>query len=59
MTTRTLIRSTCVLALGMALTACVTPASPVKAPVDTTTPAQRMAAVEAVAVGADDKELAV
>ncbi|WP_369968107.1 tetratricopeptide repeat protein [Stenotrophomonas rhizophila] len=59
MTIRPLIRSTCVLALGMALTACVTPAPPVKAPVDTTTPAQRMAAVEAVAVGADDKELAV
>lgn len=59
MTHRTLIRSATLLALGLALTACVTPAPPVKAPVDTTTPAQRMAAVEAAGVGADDKELAI
>lgn len=59
MTTRTLIRSTAVLALSLSLAACVTPAAPVKAPVDTTTPAQRMAAVEAVAAGSDAKELAV
>jgi len=59
MTTRTLIRSAAVLALSLSLAACVTPAAPVKAPVDTTTPAQRMAAVEAVAAGSDAKELAV
>ncbi|MGH8043650.1 MAG: hypothetical protein ACREOX_03490, partial [Stenotrophomonas sp.] len=55
---RTVIRTTAVLALGLALGACVSTTPPVKAPVDTTTPAQRLAAVEAAA-GADDKELAV
>lgn len=59
MTHRTLIRSASVLTLSLALTACVTPAAPVKAPVDSTTPAQRMAAVDAVAAGADEKELAI
>lgn len=59
MTTRTLIRSAAVLALSLSLAACVTPTAPVKAPADTTTPAQRMAAVEAVAAGSDAKELAV
>ncbi|MCF7749219.1 hypothetical protein KQ945_00575 [Bacillus subtilis subsp. subtilis] len=59
MTTRTLIRCASLLTLGMALSACVTPAPPVKTPVDTTTPAQRMAAVEAAAAGSDEKELAV
>lgn len=59
MTYRTLIRSACLLTSSLALAACVTSTPPVKAPVDTTTPAQRMAAVEAVAAGADAKELAV
>lgn len=59
MTHRTLIRSASLLTLSLALTACVTPTAPVKAPVDTTTPAQRMAAVDAVAAGADEKELAI
>ncbi|HAI45465.1 hypothetical protein D3C87_891390 [compost metagenome] len=59
MTTRTLIRTTALLTLSLSLAACVTPAAPVKAPVDTTTPAQRMAAVEAAAAGSDAKELAV
>lgn len=59
MTHRTLIRSASLLTLSLALTACVTPTAPVKAPVDTTTPSQRMAAVDAVAAGADEKELAI
>lgn len=59
MTYRTLLRSACLLTLSLGLAACVTSTPPVKAPVDTTTPAQRMAAVEAVAAGADEKELAV
>lgn len=59
MTYRTLIRTTAVLGVSLGLAACVTSAPPVKAPVDSTTPAQRMAAVDAVAAGADEKELAV
>lgn len=59
MTNRILIRSTCLLSLSLGLAACVTSTPPVKAPVDTTTPAQRMAAVGAAAAGADAKELAV
>lgn len=59
MTYRILIRSACLLTLSLGLAACVTSTPPVKAPVDATTPAQRMAAVEAVAAGADEKELAV
>jgi len=58
MTTRLLIRSTSLATLCLALAACVTPPPVVKAPVDTTTPAQRLAAVDAAA-GNDDKELAV
>ena len=57
-TTRTVIRTASVLALGLALGACVSTTPPVKAPVDTTTPAQRMAAVDATA-GNDAKELDV
>ncbi|MCC7632618.1 hypothetical protein [Stenotrophomonas rhizophila] len=59
MTYRTLIRCTSLLALGVGLAACVTSTPPQKAPLDTTTPAQRMAAVDAAAAGADEKELAV
>ena len=59
MTYRTLIRAASLLTLSLGLAACVTSTPPVKAPVDTTTPAQRMAAVEAAAAGADEKELAV
>ena len=59
MTYRILIRSTCLLSLSLGLAACVTSTPPVKVPVDTTTPAQRMAAVDAAAAGADAKELAV
>ncbi len=59
MTYRTLIRCTSLLALGVGLAACVTSTPPQKAPPDTTTPAQRMAAVDAAAAGADEKELAV
>jgi len=55
---RTVIRPACVLALSLALAACVSTAPPVKPPVDATTPAQRMAAVDATA-GNDDKELDV
>jgi len=58
MTTRFLIRSASLAALCLVLAACVTPPPVVKAPVDTTTPAQRLAAVDAAA-GNDDKELAV
>lgn len=58
MTTRLLIRSASLATLCLALAACVTPPPAVKAPVDTTTPAQRLAAVDAAA-GNDDKELAV
>ena len=58
MTTRFLIRSASLATLCLALAACVTPPPVVKAPVDTTTPAQRLAAVEAAA-GPDDKELSV
>jgi len=58
MTTRLLIRSASLATLCLALAACVTPPPVVKAPVDTTTPAQRLAAVDAAA-GNDDKELAV
>ena len=57
-TSRTVIRTASLLALGLALAACVSTAPPVKPPVDTTTPAQRMAAVDASA-GKDDKELDV
>ncbi|MCX2920882.1 hypothetical protein ORK51_11925, partial [Stenotrophomonas rhizophila] len=55
---RLLIRSASLATLCLALAACVTPPPVVKAPVDTTTPAQRLAAVDAAA-GNDDKELAV
>ncbi len=58
MKTRHLIRTVSLLTLGLALAGCVTPPPVPSAPVDTTTPAQRMAAVEAAA-GNDDKELAV
>jgi len=58
MTTRFLIRSASLATLCLALAACVTPPPVVKAPVDTTTPAQRLAAVDAGG-GNDDKELAV
>lgn len=58
MTTRFLIRSASLATLCLALAACVTPPPVVKAPVDSTTPAQRLAAVDAAA-GNDDKELAV
>lgn len=58
MTTRFLIRSASLATLCLALAACVTPPPVVKASVDTTTPAQRLAAVDAAA-GNDDKELAV
>jgi Tfp pilus assembly protein PilF len=58
MTTRLLIRSASLATLCLALAACVTPPPAVKAPVDATTPAQRLAAVDAAA-GNDDKELAV
>lgn len=58
MTTRLLIRFASLATLCLALAACVTPPPVVKAPVDTTTPAQRLAAVDAAA-GNDDKELAV
>lgn len=44
--------------LSLALAACVSSAPPVVKPVDTTTPAQRLAAVDAAA-GPDDKELSV
>lgn len=57
-TSRTVLRTASVLALGLALAACVSTAPPVKPPVDMTTPAQRMAAVDASA-GKDDKELDV
>ena len=57
-TFRTALRTASVLALGIALAACVSTPPPVKPPVDTTTPAQRMAAVDASA-GKDDKELDV
>lgn len=53
-----LFRPLCLLVLGAALSACVSSAPPVRAPVDTTTPAQRLAAVEAAA-GPDDKEVSV
>ncbi|MHC9016866.1 hypothetical protein [Stenotrophomonas rhizophila] len=53
-----MIRSASLATLCLALAACVTPPPVVKAPVDTTTPAQRLAAVDAAA-GNDDKELAV
>lgn len=46
------------LLLGAALTACVSAPSPVPVVVDTTTPAQRLAAVDSIA-GPDDKELSV
>lgn len=58
MTFRTLRVSLVALALSASLAACVSAPSPVVAPVDTTTPAQRMAAVEAAA-GPDDKEVSV
>ena len=53
-----LIRPFCLLALTAALSACVSSPPPAPAPVDSTTPAQRLAAVEAAA-GPDDKELSV
>jgi Flp pilus assembly protein TadD len=53
---RRLIPLATVLAVGLA--GCMPATAPVKAPVDTTTPAQRLAAVDAVA-GKDDTELEV
>lgn len=44
--------------LALALAGCMSTTAPVKPPVDTTTPAQRLAAVDAVA-GKDDTELEV
>ncbi|KAF1017630.1 MAG: hypothetical protein GAK31_00898 [Stenotrophomonas maltophilia] len=58
MTLRSFSKPLLVMGLSLALAACVTPPAPVAAPVDTTTPAQRLAAVEAAA-GPDDKELSV
>ncbi|WP_303636479.1 MULTISPECIES: tetratricopeptide repeat protein [Stenotrophomonas] len=58
MTVRTLIQPLALSGLCLALAACVSSAPPVATPVDTTTPAQRLAAVEAAA-GPDDKELSV
>lgn len=58
MTFRTLRVSLLCAALCASLAACVTAPPPIVAPVDTTTPAQRMAAVEKIA-GHDDKELSV
>jgi len=57
-----MIRVTCrplaLAALAAALAACTSTPPPPPAPVDSTTPAQRLAAVEAIA-GPDDKELSV
>ncbi|MGE8220683.1 hypothetical protein GXB84_14410 [Stenotrophomonas acidaminiphila] len=51
-------RALAVLAASLALAACTSTPPPPPPPVDATTPAQRMAAVQAAA-GADDKEVTV
>ncbi|CAM4439037.1 MULTISPECIES: hypothetical protein [Stenotrophomonas] len=58
MTIRSLFQPLVLSGLSLALAACVSSAPQVVKPVDTTTPAQRLAAVEAAA-GPDDKELSV
>ena len=59
MNMRSLLQPLALTGLSLALAACVSSAPPVaKPPVDTTTPAQRLAAVDAAA-GPDDKELSV
>lgn len=58
MNMRSLLQPLALTALSLALAACVSSAPPVVKPVDTTTPAQRLAAVDAAA-GPDDKELSV
>ena len=58
MNMRSLLQPLALTGLSLALAACVTSAPPVVKPVDTTTPAQRPAAVDAAA-GPDDKELSV
>lgn len=58
MNMRSLLQPLALTGLSLALAACVTSAPPVVKPVDTTTPAQRLAAVDAAA-GPDDKELSV
>ena len=58
MNMRTLLQPLALTGLSLALAACVSSAPPVVKPVDTTTPAQRLAAVDAAA-GPDDKELSV
>ena len=58
MNMRILLQPLALTGLSLALAACVSTAPPVVKPVDTTTPAQRLAAVDAAA-GPDDKELSV
>ncbi|AWH47342.1 MULTISPECIES: hypothetical protein [Stenotrophomonas] len=58
MTLRSLYPLLAVTGLSLALAACVSSPPPAAKPVATTTPAQRLAAVEAAA-GPDDKELSV
>ena len=59
MNMRSLLQPLALTGLSLALAACVSSAPPVPKPlVDTTTPAQRLAAVDAAA-GPDDKELSV
>ncbi|WP_312253398.1 hypothetical protein [Stenotrophomonas sp.] len=58
MNLRTLYAPVAVATLSLALAACMSSAPQVVKPVDTTTPAQRLAAVDAAA-GPDDKELSV
>lgn len=58
MNMRSLLQPLTLTGLSLALAACVSSAPPVVKPVDTTTPAQRLAAVDAAA-GPDDKELSV
>lgn len=59
MNVRSLFQPLILSGLSVTLAACVSSAPPVVKPVDTTTPAQRVAAVEAAAAGPDDKELSV
>ena len=58
MNLRTLYAPVAAATLSLALAACMSSARQVVKPVDTTTPAQRLAAVDAAA-GPDDKELSV
>ncbi|WP_312710266.1 hypothetical protein [Stenotrophomonas sp.] len=58
MNLRTLYAPVAAATLSLALAACMSSAPQVVKPVDTTTPAQRLAAVDAAA-GPDDKELSV